>query len=122
MRNGPSFRTQEGGRAALAVMEGHLREWDWFVGDSMTTADIALYAYTHVADEGGFDLARYPAVGDWLERVAAQPGHVAMNPAPEGIVSPADIHSVPRTGSVQSPPLPSEVTPASTSASISARP
>ena len=113
---------QEGGRAALAVMEGHLREWDWFVGDSMTTADIALYAYTHVADEGGFDLARYPAVGDWLERVAAQPGHVAMNPAPEGIVSPADIHSVPRTGSVQSPPLPSEVTPASTSASISARP
>ena len=113
---------QEGGRAALAVMEGRLREWDWFIGDSMTIADIALYAYTHVAEEAGFDLARYPAVGAWLERVATQPGHVAMNPAPEGIVGPADIRSDPRAESVQSPPLPSRVTPASTSASISSRP
>ena len=113
---------QEGGRAALAVMEGHLREWDWFVGGSMTIADIALYAYTHAAEEGGFDLARYPAVGDWLERVAAQPGHVAMNPAPVGVVGSADIRSDPRAESVQSPPLPSRVTPAATSASISSRP
>ena len=77
---------QEGGRAALSVMEGHLRESDWFGGHSMSIADIALYAYTHVADEGGFDLADYPAVGDWLGRVAEQPGHVPMNPVPVGVV------------------------------------
>ena len=81
---------QEGGRAALSVMEGHLRESDWFGGYSMNIADIALYAYTHVADEGGFDLAGYPAVRDWLGRVAEQPGHVPMNPAPEGVVEHAD--------------------------------
>ena len=80
---------QEGGRAALAVMEGHLHESDWFGGHSMNIADIALYAYTHVADEGGFDLAHWPAVRDWLGRVAEQPGHVPMNPAPEGVVEPA---------------------------------
>ena len=77
---------QEGGRAALSVMEGHLRESDWFGGCSMNIADIALYAYTHVADEGGFDLADYPAVRDWLGRVAEQPGHVPMNPAPVRVV------------------------------------
>ncbi len=81
---------QEGGRAALSVMEGQLRESDWFGGNSMNIADIALYAYTHVADEGGFDLADYPAVSDWLDRVARQPGHVPMNPAPEGVVEHAD--------------------------------
>ena len=79
----------EGGRAALSVMEGHLRESDWFGGCSMSIADIALYAYTHVADEGGFDLADSPAVRDWLGRVAEQPGHVPMNPAPKGVVEPA---------------------------------
>ena len=57
---------QEGGRAALAVMEGHLAAFDWFGGHAMSIADIALYAYTHVADEGGFDLSGYPRVGDWL--------------------------------------------------------
>ena len=77
---------QEGGRAALAVMEGHLRETRWFGGDAMSIADIALYAYTHVAEEGGFDLAHWPGVLDWLARVADQPGHVPMNPAPEGVV------------------------------------
>ena len=77
---------QEGGRAALSVMEGHLRKSDWFGGDAMTIADIALYAYTHVADEGGFDLSDYPAVSAWLTRVAGQPNHVPMNPAPEGVV------------------------------------
>ena len=81
---------QEGGRAALAVMERHLGGSDWFGGEAMGIADLALYAYTHVADEGGFDLADYPAVGAWLERVAAEPGHVPMNPAPEGVVRPAD--------------------------------
>ena len=80
---------QEGGRAALAVMEHHLGESDWFGGDAMSIADFALYAYTHVADEGGFDLADYPAVSAWLTRVAMQPGHVPMNPAPEGVVRPA---------------------------------
>ena len=79
---------QAGGHAALGVMETHLRESDWFGGDAMGIADIALYAYTHVAGEGGFDLADYSAVNTWLTRVAAEPGHVPMNPAPEGIVEP----------------------------------
>ena len=77
---------QEGGCAALSVMEEHLRESDWFGGHSMNIADIALYAYTHVADEGGFDLGDYPAVCRWLGRVADQPGHVPMNPVSEGVV------------------------------------
>ena len=80
---------QEGGRAALAVMERHLARSSWFGGEAMTIADMALYAYTHVADEGGFELADYPAVSEWLARVAAEPRHVPMNPAPEGIVTPA---------------------------------
>jgi glutathione S-transferase len=63
---------------ALTLMEDHLARADWFAGDRFTLADIALYAYTHVADEGGFDLARWPAVSAWLARVAAQPGHVAI--------------------------------------------
>ncbi len=66
------------GYAALGVMEGHLEGREWFVGDGPTIADIALYAYTHVADEGGFDLAGYPAIRAWLDRVAVQPGHVAI--------------------------------------------
>jgi glutathione S-transferase len=60
-------------------MEGHLDGRDWFVGDSMTLADIALYAYTHAADEGGFDLEPYPHIRAWLERVADQPGHVPID-------------------------------------------
>ena len=70
---------QRAGNGALQVMEKHLAGHDWFVGDGMTLADIALYSYTHVADEGGFDLAPYPAIRAWLERVAAQPGHVPMD-------------------------------------------
>jgi glutathione S-transferase len=66
------------GYAALDIMEGHLSGRDWFVGDSPTIADIALYAYTHVAPEGGFDLSAYPAIRAWLERVAATPGHVPI--------------------------------------------
>ncbi len=69
---------QAGGHKALAVMEKQLGESHFLVGDSLTTADISLYAYTHVAHEGGFDLARYPSVQAWIRRVAAQPGYVPM--------------------------------------------
>ena len=60
-------------------MEGHLDDRTFLVGERYTIADISLYAYTHVADEGGFDLARYPAIRGWLERVAAQPGHITID-------------------------------------------
>ena len=69
---------RERGDAALAVMEQHLESRAFFVAERYTIADIALYAYTHVADEGGFDLSRFPAVGAWLERVRAQPGHIPI--------------------------------------------
>ena len=58
------------GRAALAIMEAHLREHDYFVAGSYTIADIALYAYTHVAEDGGLELAPYPRLNAWLKRVA----------------------------------------------------
>ena len=61
----------EQGYDALKVMESHLEGKDYFVGGQYSIADIALYAYTHVADEGGFDLAGFPSVRGWLERVAA---------------------------------------------------
>ena len=67
------------GEAALALMERHLAVRAWFVGDAVTLADIALYAYTHVADAGGFRLSEYPAVCDWLGRVDALPGYVPMD-------------------------------------------
>lgn len=70
---------REGGYAALRVMEQHLADRDYFVGAAPTIADISLYAYTHVADEGGFSLAAYPRVRAWLERIAAAPGHVTMD-------------------------------------------
>ncbi len=66
------------GYAALGVMEEHLRSNDFFVANRYSIADIALYAYTHVADEGGFDLEGFPAVHAWLERVASQPGYVPI--------------------------------------------
>ena len=66
------------GYDALGVMEGHLKSREWFVGERYSVADIALYAYTHVADEGGFDLARYPAIRAWLERVKSQPRHITI--------------------------------------------
>jgi glutathione S-transferase len=66
------------GYDALGVMEGHLKTRDFFVGDRYTVADVALYAYTHVAGEGGFDLSGFPAVRAWLERVSAQPNHVPI--------------------------------------------
>ena len=68
----------EGGLRALAAMESHLAGRRFLVAERYTIADIALYAYTHVADEGGFDLSPYPAVRAWLGNVAAQPGHVPI--------------------------------------------
>jgi glutathione S-transferase len=69
----------KGGNRALSVMEQRLKDNAWLAGDAYSVADIALYAYTHVADEGGFDLAAYPAVSAWLERVAATPGFVPLD-------------------------------------------
>jgi glutathione S-transferase len=66
------------GREALKVMERHLREHKYFVGDRFTIADICLFPYTHVAPEGGFDLELLPAVRAWLERVAAEPGLIPI--------------------------------------------
>jgi glutathione S-transferase len=66
------------GHDALGVMEGHLGRNDFFVGGRYTVADIALYAYTHVAHEGGFDLAGYPALRAWIGRVASQPGQIPI--------------------------------------------
>ena len=71
-------RRQEAGRQALQVMDEHLSCRPYFVRDRYTIADIALYAYTHVADEGGIELAPYESVRAWIERVGRQPGHVAM--------------------------------------------
>lgn len=67
------------GHVTLAAMERHLAERTFLVAERYTIADIALYGYTHVAEEGGFDLGRYPAVRAWLARVAAQPGHVPID-------------------------------------------
>jgi len=69
---------QAAGEAALALMDEHLANRDWFVIDRLTLADIALYAYTHVAEEGGFSLQPYPAVRAWLDRVAALPRHLPI--------------------------------------------
>ncbi len=67
------------GRKALGVMEQRLGEAPWFAGSAYSVADIALYAYTHLADEGGFDLASYPGIHDWLGRVAATPRFVDID-------------------------------------------
>jgi glutathione S-transferase len=68
----------ERGYAALGVMESRLAKRSYFVAERYSIADIALYAYTHVADEGKFDLAPYPAVRRWLERVRAQPNYISI--------------------------------------------
>jgi glutathione S-transferase len=66
------------GYGALAVMEGHLQSRLFFVGERYSIADIALYAYTHVAPEGGFDLAPCPSVRRWLDAVRAMPGYIPI--------------------------------------------
>ena len=71
------------GAAALDVMEHRLAAHAWLAGDGPTVADLALFAYTHRADEGGFDLARWPGVAAWVARAAALPG-VTVLPRPAG--------------------------------------
>jgi glutathione S-transferase len=66
------------GEDALALMDAHLGRNAFFVGDRFSLADIALYAYTHVAEEGGFELSKYPAVLGWMDRVSGLPRHMAM--------------------------------------------
>jgi glutathione S-transferase len=69
----------ERGNAALRVMEEHLTKHQWFAGERYSIADIALYGYTHSADEGGFDLSQYPAIGRWMARIKEQPGYISLN-------------------------------------------
>lgn len=70
---------QKAGNQALAVMDQYLQSRRFFVGERYSIADIALYAYTHEAHEGGFDLSQYPAVVAWLKRVSEQPGHITID-------------------------------------------
>ena len=77
----------EKGYRALGVMEMHLAKNPYFVANRFTIADIALYAYTHVADQCDFELTRFPAVRDWLGRIAAEPGYVAMDWQPERLAA-----------------------------------
>jgi glutathione S-transferase len=77
-------RLRERGRQALAVMEKHLATHAWFSSADYGIADIALFAYTHCAGDGGFDLSAYPAIRGWLQRVMQQPGFVAMPPVAAG--------------------------------------
>jgi len=72
-------RAVTGGYAALDAMESHLAKRSFLVGERYSVADISLYAYTHVAHEGEFDLGPYPAIRSWLERVHAQPGHITID-------------------------------------------
>lgn len=72
-------RKRELGHQALRVLDGHLTGRTWLVSNAPSVADLALYAYTHVAHEGGFELAPYRAVQAWLGRVAALPGHVRID-------------------------------------------
>ncbi len=69
---------QSGGHKALKVMEDQLKNTRFLTGDSLTTADISLYGYTHVAHEGGFNLTTYPAIEAWIKRIEQHPNHVAM--------------------------------------------
>lgn len=71
------------GTAALDIMEAHLKEKDYFVGDNLSIADISLYAYTHVADQGGFDLKPYKAIRAWLKRVKGHPGYIKITDTPK---------------------------------------
>jgi glutathione S-transferase len=73
----------ENGYRALGVMETHLTRHRFFVADHFTIADIALYAYTHVANQCDFDLSRFPAIRAWLARVADEPGYIPMTWQPE---------------------------------------
>lgn len=76
---------QEGGHKALAVMETQLNKSEFLTGTNFTIADISLYAYTHMAHEGGFDLAKYPAIQRWISHVAQTPGFISMDEAAKQI-------------------------------------
>ena len=82
----PDARRQEyetklkSGRRALELMERHLQDRSFLVDERCSIADISLFAYTHVAEEGGFDLSLYPAIQDWVSRVQHLPGYIAMPP------------------------------------------
>jgi glutathione S-transferase len=69
---------RESGYAALKLMENHLQSHNFFVGERYTIADIALFAYTHVADEGGYDLKQFPAIQAWIDRVKTQPRYISI--------------------------------------------
>lgn len=76
-------RLLRAGEQALAVMERRLAAAEWLAGSDFSVADIALYAYTHMAGEGGFDLSRNPGISAWLERIAGLPGHVPIEWRPD---------------------------------------
>jgi glutathione S-transferase len=78
-QRGQIMAKRAGGEAALALMDEHLARQDWLVGSEVTLADVALYAYTHVCEAGGFRLHDYPAICAWLKRVASLPGYVPMD-------------------------------------------
>ena len=82
-RSGELPALMEKGADALSVMDAHLAGRDWFVGDACSLADVSLYAYTHVAEEGGFSLVKYPNVTAWLARFAGQSGHIAIDRVPD---------------------------------------
>ena len=77
-RQADLLQKKDGGYAALGVMQRQLKEHAFIVGDHYTIADIALFAYTHVADEGGFDLADFPAILGWIGRIRSRKGHLSM--------------------------------------------
>jgi len=77
-------RWMEHGYEALSLMERHLAQRRYFVGERTTVADLALYAHTHVAQEGEFELGGFPHLIDWLARIAGEAGHIKMEEAPEG--------------------------------------
>ncbi len=74
---------QPGGHKALSIMEKQLSQTPYLVGKVYTIADISLYAYTHVAEEGGFSLSHYPAITDWMKRIESHPKHIPMQLKPE---------------------------------------
>ena len=86
---------QAAGEAALQLMDGHLAQREWLAGQAFSLADICLYAYTHLAEEGGFDLSAYPDLVRWLGSVAAQPAHIAMTPSTSAAPLRNPLRSVP---------------------------
>lgn len=80
---------QAGGHKALKLMDDHLSLRSFFVGDQLSNADISLFAYTHVAGEGGFDLAKYPSIEQWIRRVKSSENYFSMRPNEESAGSPS---------------------------------